>query len=47
MGRGNVLLAFRLLYHNHEENTHAYNLEDDLPEEIKQVRANEIMELQS
>ena len=31
----------------HEENTHAYNLEDDVPEDIKQARANEIMELQS
>ena len=33
--------------YSHEENTHAYNLEDDVPEEIKQERANEIMELQS
>ncbi|RIA10338.1 SSU ribosomal protein S12P methylthiotransferase [Flavobacteriaceae bacterium MAR_2010_72] len=33
--------------YSHEENTHAYNLEDDVPEEIKQVRANDIMELQS
>jgi ribosomal protein S12 methylthiotransferase len=33
--------------YSHEENTHAYNLEDDVPEEIKQQRANEIMELQS
>ena len=33
--------------YSHEENTHAYNLEDDVPEEVKQQRANEIMELQS
>ncbi len=32
--------------YSHEENTHAYQLEDDVPEEIKQERANEIMELQ-
>lgn len=33
--------------YSHEENTHAYSLEDDVPEEVKQQRANEIMELQS
>lgn len=33
--------------YSHEENTHAYALEDDVPEEVKQRRANEIMELQS
>ena len=33
--------------YSHEENTHAANLEDDVPEEIKQERVNEIMELQS
>jgi len=33
--------------YSHEENTHAYSLEDDVPEETKQERANEIMELQS
>jgi len=33
--------------YSHEENTHAYSLEDDVPEEIKQQRANEIMEIQS
>ena len=33
--------------YSHEENTHAYNLEDDIPEEVKQERANEIMEIQS
>ncbi|WP_297694575.1 radical SAM protein, partial [uncultured Eudoraea sp.] len=33
--------------YSHEENTHAYNLEDNVPEEVKQNRANEIMELQS
>ena len=33
--------------YSHEENTHAYSLEDDVPEEIKQQRANEIMEVQS
>lgn len=33
--------------YSHEENTHAYNLQDDVLEEIKQQRANEIMEIQS
>jgi ribosomal protein S12 methylthiotransferase len=33
--------------YSHEENTHAANLEDDVPEEIKQQRVNEIMDLQS
>ena len=33
--------------YSHEENTHAFNLEDDVPEEIKMQRANEIMEIQS
>ncbi len=33
--------------YSHEENTHAYNLVDDVPEAVKQERANEIMELQS
>ena len=33
--------------YSHEENTHAYALEDDVPEEVKQERANAIMEVQS
>ena len=33
--------------YSHEENTHAFNLIDDVPEEVKQERANEIMEIQS
>ena len=33
--------------YSHEENTYAYNLVDDVPAEIKQARANEIMALQS
>ncbi|MEO6348212.1 MAG: 30S ribosomal protein S12 methylthiotransferase RimO [Aquaticitalea sp.] len=33
--------------YSHEENTHAYNLVDDVPEKVKQQRANEIMEIQS
>lgn len=33
--------------YSHEENTHAYNLEDDVPQEVKQDRANQIMEVQS
>ncbi len=33
--------------YSHEENTHAYSLEDDVPEAVKQQRVNEIMELQS
>jgi ribosomal protein S12 methylthiotransferase len=33
--------------YSHEENTHAHTLEDDVPQDIKQVRANEIMKIQS
>ncbi|RNC86794.1 MAG: 30S ribosomal protein S12 methylthiotransferase RimO [Winogradskyella sp.] len=33
--------------YSHEENTHAYKLEDDVPEDVKIQRANEIMEIQS
>tara|TARA_B100001287_G_scaffold3502_2_gene2656 strand:- start:1881 stop:3182 length:1302 start_codon:yes stop_codon:yes gene_type:complete len=33
--------------YSHEENTYAYNLKDDVPDDIKQARANEIMEIQS
>ncbi|MGB3608011.1 MAG: 30S ribosomal protein S12 methylthiotransferase RimO [Psychroserpens sp.] len=33
--------------YSHEENTHAYNLEDDVPEAVKIDRANQIMEIQS
>jgi ribosomal protein S12 methylthiotransferase len=32
--------------YSHEENTHAYNLEDDVPEDVKQERADSIMEIQ-
>ena len=35
-----------IFIYSHEENTHAYNLEDDVPEDVKQDRANKIMELQ-
>ena len=33
--------------YSHEENTHAYQLEDDIPEEVKKQRSNAIMEIQS
>ncbi len=33
--------------YSHEDNTHAFNFEDDVPEEVKKDRAEEIMELQS
>ncbi|MFZ4784521.1 MAG: 30S ribosomal protein S12 methylthiotransferase RimO, partial [Flavobacteriales bacterium] len=33
--------------YSHEENTHAYNAEDDVPAKVKTKRANEIMEIQS
>ena len=33
--------------YSHEENTHAYSLVDDVPDEVKQERANIIMEIQS
>lgn len=32
--------------YSHEENTHAFSLTDNVPEEVKQQRANEIMEIQ-
>ncbi len=32
--------------YSHEENTHAYGMEDDVPGEVKELRAQEIMELQ-
>lgn len=33
--------------YSHEENTHAYLLEDDVSQEVKQARANEIMDIQA
>ncbi len=33
--------------YSHEENTHAYNFEDDVPAEVKSNRAEEVMDLQS
>jgi ribosomal protein S12 methylthiotransferase len=33
--------------YSHEENTHAYNLKDDVPLDIKQKRSNEIMKIQA
>ena len=33
--------------YSHEENTHAFLLEDDVPEEVKKQRADEIMAMQS
>jgi ribosomal protein S12 methylthiotransferase len=33
--------------YSHEENTHAYLLEDDVPEEVKQDRAAQIMDIQA
>ena len=33
--------------YSHEENTHSYNLSDNVPQEIKQKRANEIMNIQA
>jgi len=33
--------------YSHEENTHAHNFEDDIPEDVKQKRADLIMELQA
>ena len=33
--------------YSHEENTHAFNLKDDVNSDVKKERANEIMELQS
>ena len=33
--------------YSHEENTLAYNLEDDVPDKIKKARAEQIMDLQT
>jgi len=33
--------------YSHEENTHAFSFEDDVPDEIKQERADAVMELQT
>ena len=33
--------------YSHEENTHAYSMEDDVPEEVKKRRVEEVMELQA
>jgi ribosomal protein S12 methylthiotransferase len=33
--------------YSHEENTHAHNFEDDVPANVKQERADKIMEMQS
>ena len=32
--------------YSHEENTHSYKMQDDVPESVKQERANAVMELQ-
>lgn len=32
--------------YSHEENTHAHSMEDNIPEEVKQQRANTLMEVQ-
>ncbi|MFY0593687.1 30S ribosomal protein S12 methylthiotransferase RimO [Roseivirga sp.] len=32
--------------YSHEENTHAYTMDDNIPEEVKQERANRVMQLQ-
>ena len=33
--------------YSHEEDTHAYNMEDDVPEEVKRRRVDEVMALQA
>ena len=33
--------------YSHEENTHAFGMEDDIPETVKQARADEIMAIQT
>ena len=35
-----------IFQYSHEENTHAYSMPDDVPEEVKQERADAVMELQ-
>ncbi len=33
--------------YSHEENTHAYGMNDDVPDEVKQERANHVMQIQA
>ena len=33
--------------YSHEENTHAFKLEDDVPEDVKKARVDEVLELQA
>lgn len=33
--------------YSHEENTHAHNFEDDVPDEVKKQRSEQVMEIQS
>jgi ribosomal protein S12 methylthiotransferase len=47
LGARNEIDRMGCFAYSHEENTHAYLLEDDVPDTVKQERANEIMELQS
>ena len=35
-----------VLTYSHEENTHAFSMEDKIPQEVKQERANHLMEIQ-
>ena len=35
-----------IFQYSHEENTHSYSMTDDVPEEVKQERADAVMELQ-
>lgn len=32
--------------YSHEENTHAFSMDDDIPEDVKQERANRVMQIQ-
>jgi ribosomal protein S12 methylthiotransferase len=32
--------------YSHEEDTHAHTMEDDVPSDVKEIRAQAIMELQ-
>ena len=33
--------------YSHEENTHAFSMEDDVSDEVKRSRVDEVMELQA
>ena len=46
MGKSNEIDRLGVFCYSHEENTHAFNFNDDVSESIKQERAEQIMDAQ-